>query len=276
MRDVFGRVSDSRWLKVLKRSITEPIIKGVSFPRFPSAELQSHTVGSSGEHTLKEAFLFYTYLKEVCRSNRTPVRPGFQILDFGVSWGRIIRFFLKDVDPQTLHGVDTSKEFLDSARNAGVPGQLHEISPLGRLPYENESFDLVYAYSVFTHLPEHVQDHWLQEIQRTLKRGAILVATVEPPRFLEFFAHLDPTDAKLHPWHAAMARKIQSDPGMASRLESSGFVYIPDGDGVDEVYGDCVMTETYAREHWGRYFEVSEWLDDRKRFWQAVVAARKR
>jgi SAM-dependent methyltransferase len=276
VREVFGRVSDSRWFKILKRSMTEQVIKGVRFPGFAPPELQSYTVGSSGEHALKEAFHFYTYLKDICATNGAPVRPGFQILDFGVSWGRIIRFFLKDVDAQTLHGVDTSKEFLDSARATGVPGHLHEISPLGRLPYDDASFDLAYAYSVFTHLPEDVQDHWLRELWRALKPGAILVATVEPPRFLEFFAHMDATDAKLHPWHAAMARKIQSDPTMGARLQSSGFVYIPDRDGVNEVYGDCVMTETYAREHWGKYFEIVDWLDDRRRFWQALVVARKR
>jgi ubiquinone/menaquinone biosynthesis C-methylase UbiE len=274
--EAFGRLSDSRWLKVLKRSIKEPVIDGVRLPGFPPEELQSRTVGSAYDQTLTEACNFYTYLKDVCAQHAVPVQPGTEILDFGVSWGRIIRFFLKDVDPQSLHGVDTSADFLAAARQTGVPGHLHQTTPLGRLPYEEGSFDLVYAYSVFTHLPEHVQDHWLAEIARTLKPGGLLVATVEPPRFLDFFAPLDPDDKKLHPWHAAMARKIRADPAMKARLQSGGFVYIPDRDGTNEVYGDCVMTPAYVREHWGRLFEVRDLLDDPKRFWQAVVVARKR
>lgn len=72
-----------------------------------------------------------------------------------------------------------------------------------------------------------------------------------------------------------MARKIRADTGLKARLQSGGFVYIPQGDGVNEVYGDCVMTPAYARQHWGRHFEVIEFLDDPARFWQAVVTARK-
>jgi SAM-dependent methyltransferase len=275
-RDVFGRVSDSRWFKILARSISEPVIKGVRLPGFASPDMQSHTVGSSGKGTLKEAFNFYIYAKRVCAEQGRPIRLGSEILDFGVSWGRIIRFFLKDVDPQTLHGVDTSAEFLKAAKDTGVPGHLHEITPLGQLPYAQGSFDFVYAYSVFTHLPERVQDHWLAEIERVLKPGGIFIATVEPPRFLEFFMELNAADPKLHPWHAAMARKIKNDTSMSARLQSDGFIYIPDGDGIDEVYGDCVMTSAYARAHWGRYFEIVDWLDDGKRFWQAVVVGRKR
>ncbi|MGH8177581.1 MAG: class I SAM-dependent methyltransferase [Steroidobacter sp.] len=275
-RQVFGHLRDSQWLKILKRSIKEPLIKGVRLPGFASSEMQRHTVGSDYEHTLGEAFNFYTYVKDVCDRNGVPIRQGSEILDFGVSWGRIIRFFLKDVEPETLHGVDTSAEFLGVARQTGVPGHLHQIDPLGRLPYAEPLFDLVYAYSVFTHLPEHVQDHWLAEIARTLKPGGMFVATVEPPRFLEFFAPLDPDDKSLHPWHAAMAKKIRGDAGLSARLQASGFTYIPDGDGIDEVYGDCVMTPAYVREHWGRFFEIIDYLDDPQRFWQAVVVARKR
>lgn len=275
-RQVFERLSDSRWLKVLKRSIKEPVIDGVRLPGFPPEELQSRTVGSSYDHTLGEAFNFYTYVKDVCAAHGTPVRRGSEILDFGVSWGRIIRFFMKDVDPETLHGVDTSADFLAAARQTGVPGHLHKIDPLGRLPYAERSFDLVYAYSVFTHLPEHVQDHWLAEIARTLKPGGLLIATVEPPRFLDYFAPLDPEDKNLHPWHATMTKKIRADSGMKARLQTNGFIYIPDRDGVNEVYGDCVMTPSYVREHWGRFFEIINFLDDPKRFWQAVVVARMR
>lgn len=275
-REAFGHLGDERWLKVLQRSIKEPVIDGIRLPGFPPERLQSHTVGSSSEHALQEAGNFYRYMKAACAKHGSPVQPGSEILDFGVSWGRIIRFFLKDVDPGTLHGVDVSAEYLAAARDTGVPGKLEKIEPLGELPYPEGSFDLVYAYSVFTHLPEHVQDRWLAEISRTLKPGGLLIATVEPPRFLDFFAPLDPADQKLHPWHALMARKIKEDPGLKARLEQDGFVYISEHNRPNETYGDCVMTPAYVREHWGRYLEVVDYLDDPKRFWQAVVVARKR
>jgi SAM-dependent methyltransferase len=276
-RRVFGRLNDRRWFEVLARSINESVIRGVRLPGFPAPEMQSLTVGSAGRGTLKEALNFYTHVKNVCAKHGRPIRPGSEILDFGVSWGRIIRFFLKDVDAETLHGVDTSPEFLGAAKDTGVPGHLHLIDPLGRLPYDSGSFDLVYAYSVFTHLPERVQDHWLLEIQRVLKPGGIFVATVEPPRFLDFFMGLNTADPSLHPWHATTAKKIQSEPSLNLRLQTDGFIFfVPEGDPAVAVYGDCVMTATYAMEHWGTYFEILEWLDDSSRFWQAVLVGRNR
>lgn len=274
-REAFGTLSDPKWLRVLKRSIKEPVIDGVRLPGFPPAELQSHTVGSAFDRTLVEAGNFYKYAKSACATHGHPIEPNSQILDFGVSWGRIIRFFMKDVEPDNLHGVDVDAKYLEAARETGVPGSLHRIDPLGRLPYDDGKFDLVYAYSVFTHLPENVQDHWLAEIARTLKPGGLLIATVEPPRFIDYFLRLRPEDKKLHPWHASLARKIHADGGMKARLQDKGFVYIPDRDGLNETYGDCAMTPAYAREHWGQYLEVLDFLDDRSRFWQAVVVARK-
>jgi SAM-dependent methyltransferase len=277
--EAFGPLSDARWLKVLLRSINAPEIGGIRLPGFPPPEMQSSTVGSAYKSTLREAHNFYVFVKAACARHATAIHAGTQVLDFGVSWGRILRFFLKDVDPQSLHGVDVSSVFLEAARNTGVPGHLHQIEPLGRLPYADRELDLAYAYSVFTHLPEHVQDHWLAEIARTLRPGSLLVATVEPPRFLDYFAHIDSQDKSLHPWHAAMARKIQADPGLKARLDAGGFIYLPSTDGSDgagETYGDCVMTPEYVRRHWGQWFDVVEYVDDPKRFWQAVVVARRK
>lgn len=275
-REAFGGLSDAEWLKVLDRSRTRRVIKGVKLPGFAPEEIQSHTVGASGFGALYAACQFYSYLKSACTQYGKPIGPATEILDFGVSWGRILRFFLKDVDPHSLHGVDVAADYLQVARETGVPGHLHQIDPLGRLPHGDQSLDVVYAYSVFTHLPEHVQDHWLAEIERVLRPGGLFIATVEPPRFLDHFASLDAEAPGLHEWQTITARKVQKDPTLPSRLQSHGFVYIPFTENKDEVFGDCVMTANYARTHWGRHFEIVEWLDDERRFWQAVVVARKR
>lgn len=275
-RKVFGHLSDAQWLKVLDRSRTQPVIKGIKLPGFAPSAIQSHTVGATDFAALYGASVFYSYVKAVCAQHGNPVAPGAEILDFGVGWGRILRFFLKDVDPETLHGVDVEAKYLQAARDTGVPGHLHQIEPFGRLPHDDNSLDLVYAYSVFTHLPEHVQDHWLPEIERVLKPGGLLIATVEPPRFLDHFASLDASRTDLHEWQTLTARKVQSDPTLQARLQQHGFVYIPFTEDRNEVFGDCVMTPNYAREHWGRHFEILEFLDDEQRFWQAIVVARKR
>ena len=48
-----------------------------------------------------------------------------------------------------------------------------ELSP--PLPYADESFDLMYAFSVFTHLTEELQRTWMAECRRVLRPGGYLL-----------------------------------------------------------------------------------------------------
>ena len=69
----FARLSDERWLKILQRSVTEPIIDGVRMPGFPDATIQTSTVGSSGAHALQEVFNFYLAVKQYAMQARRPL-----------------------------------------------------------------------------------------------------------------------------------------------------------------------------------------------------------
>jgi SAM-dependent methyltransferase len=54
---------------------------------------------------------------------------------------------------------------------------LNELTP--PLPYPDSSFDLVYALSVITHLPEDLQHAWVGECFRVLKHeGYLLFSTL--------------------------------------------------------------------------------------------------
>ncbi len=46
------------------------------------------------------------------------------------------------------------------------------------LAYKDGSFDLIYALSVFTHIPLNWQRAWLDELRRTLRPGGYLLCTV--------------------------------------------------------------------------------------------------
>jgi SAM-dependent methyltransferase len=269
-RAVFSSFTDEQWQSTIEASLRSRDQHGIRLPGFADEAMQTRTVGSASVNTLREAGTFYRFVKKACERNGSPLGASTKILDFGISRGRIIRFFLKDTDPSCLFGVDTSAEYLKAATNTECPAALTQIKPRGRLPYDDRSMDLVYAYSVFTHLPEGVQDRWLAEIKRVLKPNGMFLATVEPPRFIDLFLRADRNDPTLHPWHADMARKIQADSSMPERLRRSGFLYIPGS----EVYGDTVMTPQYVRTHWGKFFEVIDVLDDPVRFWQAVVTCR--
>ena len=58
----------------------------------------------------------------------------------------------------------------------------------GACPYPDDSFDVVYACSVFSHLPETLHLLWLAEIRRVLRPGGVLVATTLSESAVRFAA----------------------------------------------------------------------------------------
>ncbi len=99
------------------------------------------------------------------------------ILDFGCGCGRVARHWATVEGPE-IHGCDYNEElvawcgsnlpFLRATRN--------ELEP--PLPYVAQSFDLIYALSVLSHLSEPLQHSWIGEFRRLLRPGGLLVLSV--------------------------------------------------------------------------------------------------
>lgn len=99
-----------------------------------------------------------------------------RVLDFGCGCGRVIRH-LRHL-PAELHGCDSNPVAVEWC---------HEHLPFARfavnaletpLDYDANSFDLVYALSVFTHLPERLQSFWMGQMRRVLKPGGVLFVSL--------------------------------------------------------------------------------------------------
>lgn len=98
------------------------------------------------------------------------------ILDFGCGCGRVIRH-LRHL-PADLHGCDTNPVAVDWC-DENLPFGRFAVNALeSPLEYDAESFDLVYALSVFTHLPRDLQSWWMRELRRVLKPGGVLVLSL--------------------------------------------------------------------------------------------------
>jgi SAM-dependent methyltransferase len=99
------------------------------------------------------------------------------ILDFGCGCGRVLRHW-NDLRRARVFGSDYSLKLVQWCRENLPFAQVgvNQLAP--PLAYRDAEFDLVYAFSVFTHLTEDLQVSWMTELSRVLKPGGhLLVST---------------------------------------------------------------------------------------------------
>jgi SAM-dependent methyltransferase len=98
------------------------------------------------------------------------------VLDFGCGCGRVMRHW-QGVATAKLVGTDYNSKLVDWCE-ANIPFASFGVNALRPpLQYANSGFDLAYALSVFTHLPEDIQLKWFEELSRVLKPGGYLLLT---------------------------------------------------------------------------------------------------
>lgn len=120
---------------------------------------------------------------KVLEANGVEIGSLKKILDFGCGCGRVIRHF-HAVTRGQLHGTDYNRQAIDWCKRKLRFGQFEVNGLWPPLPYGKEEFDLIYALSVFTHLPESLQVAWMSELSRVLKPGGYLLMTTHGECYL--------------------------------------------------------------------------------------------
>ncbi len=115
-------------------------------------------------------------LTSLLAKNGIAVETCDSILDFGCGCGRVIRH-LRHL-PAELHGCDSNPVAVDWCAEHLPFGRFAVNALESPLDYDAGSFDLVYAFSVFTHLPLRLQTHWMHELRRVLQPGGVLVISL--------------------------------------------------------------------------------------------------
>ena len=235
-----------------------------ALPDLPEPHVQERWNGRSGIQLATQTAEFYKKLKQLhARHGAVPLSRA-TVLDFGCGWGRLTRFLARDVALANLCGCDPDPGILDVCERTRVPGRLALIPYVAdSLPF-SDRFDLVYAFSVFTHLSEATHLASLRAIHAGLAEGGLLVATVRPPAYVGDGLY--------------GARKPAS---AAKRLERGKPAYLfaphdPPPPGGEDTFGEAVVNLPYVRERWGELFElldVSLMLDD---IYQVVLTLRRR
>jgi SAM-dependent methyltransferase len=99
------------------------------------------------------------------------------ILDFGCGCGRVVRHWQPLAGSVQIHGSDYNRELVEWCRE-NLPFAHFAVNPAGPpLVYHTGKFDFVSVFSVFTHLALELQEQWVGELARVLKRNGHLLFT---------------------------------------------------------------------------------------------------
>lgn len=108
-------------------------------------------------------------------------RKDLRILDFGAGIGNSIPFFKEFLPNAVLTCTDVSTNSLQMAMQS-FPGAADFAHFDGsRLPFDDHSFEVVFAACVFHHIPEQDQPCLLEEIYRVLTSGGLFMVFEHNP-----------------------------------------------------------------------------------------------
>jgi SAM-dependent methyltransferase len=195
------------------------------------------------------------------------------VLDFGCGSGRVLphvaalareaRCFGCDVDRGAIAWCARHRPELSWAVSGSEPG----------LPFEAESFDLVYSISVFSHLDEALQDRWLEELRRILVPGGVALLSVHGASALDDFRS-----------GRASTSWCRSGAFARGPLGGGEFVFEAyvrsvwnrsDLPGVGSRYGLTFHGGEYLRHHWSDWLEVVAVRERAISGWQDLVVCRR-
>lgn len=162
-------------------------------PSMASVEVQQNWTGGSGMSLLQDSTTFIRILQShfeaLCRR---PLR-GAQVLDYGCGYGRLMRLMYYFCNPATLFGVDPALESIEVCTKDGILGHLALSGYLPTsLPVEGVKFDLIYSYSVFTHLSLKATSLALNTLRQYMRNDGMLVITIRPIEYWEWHHSLPP------------------------------------------------------------------------------------
>ena len=205
-------------------------------PSLPSNEVQKKWMGHFGRDMMIQSSNI-TRLFQVLYTQATGnTLRGRKILDYGCGWGRLLRMMYHVSDVNHVYGIDPMTASLAECRKYGITENLALCDAVPEdLPFEGTLFDLIFSFSVFTHISERSMEAVLKAARRRIGADGVYIITIRP---IEFW------NLREDAWGSDVVSKLRQD------HLNTGFAFYCSGS-VDERlgqdYGDSSMSFDYLR-----------------------------
>lgn len=217
-----------------------PIAKDFSEYKTPvvPADMIRYTCGHEDyEEYLRSGFEVASMFNLALNKNFGKLISDFSsILDFGCGSGRVARY----VNPTgQFFGCDINRRIANFCAETIHKGQFHQSPTMPPLKFSDAAFDLIYSFSVFSHLSRSVEEVWLAELARVAKPGCVLLVTVHGDWSIE--ATLGPEREKAEAegfYYRHVYQRHQTEHDFPDYYEAS------------------YHTSEWIRRHWSTHFDI--------------------
>jgi ubiquinone/menaquinone biosynthesis C-methylase UbiE len=116
---------------------------------------------------------------------------NLKILDWGCGPARVVRHLPELLPHAKIVASDYNEQTVSWCKTHvhGVEFVKNSVSP--PLPFHDQSFDIIYALSVFTHLSLENHYRWREEIYRLLSPGGIFLFTTQGNIFISKLSEIE-------------------------------------------------------------------------------------
>jgi SAM-dependent methyltransferase len=167
-------------------------------------------------------------------------RSFASILDFGCGVGRLAQRVMALAPQAAISGCDVAPEAIRSCRHRCPRGRFlvnHWAPPLD---IADAVFDLIYSYSVFTHLSEANHVAWLKELSRLLRPGGMMLHTVHSYEYLRRASAFSPESLGKYQLPGSVEAFIASQ---------RDYFYVVEHPAAPE-YGHTLIRKEYVMARW--------------------------
>jgi SAM-dependent methyltransferase len=257
--ELFGDASDDLWLWINTEGYRRhPELRDILLG-LPEDEIQRRFTFRTGDDTLVEGFAIYLLVRDLYERHIGRLEDAQAVLDFGCGYARVLRFFLRDIDHHRLTGTDYDGDLVDFCRRSSRWCNFVQNGAEPPLPFDDDQFQYVFAYSVFSHFSETMHLRWLEELQRIVRPGGALALSVRRRNFIKSLRDLRES-ATSDNSRIALKMFVDTDRELA-RYDAGEFCFSPYRADMDPWWGEACIPRAYVEREWSRLFEVVEFVE---------------
>lgn len=200
------------------------------FPNWPDERMQTGFTGSNRYATLRQGLAYLKFME-----NDGAFNGDWRGLDYACGWGRFASLLLKYGTATQLDLVDAWPATVSVINTLGYKNKIGLVSPmLKENEIENELYDFVISFSLFTHLNEAPFKHNLKMLAKSLAPTGRLYFTVRHENFIDHMV-----DQNMFSEDATSLRNEMED--------NSGFLFRDPGVDPTELatFGHSVVTKEF-------------------------------